>query len=281
MLSDQRAKPDGIELRLIYMNGSVLPVGAHEMVSAIRSPVARIVLIVLSVVLALPETELARGVPIWARMILNALSCLAFIELLSAAVAWLAFLAREKGSDRVFLSRASVLTTLLVVLLSESIKLIVLGIPIERPVLLTNLLVSFLFWETVIFVMVWFYIPALAAEIAATGQMNDNGPKTVALGPTAFDPAQLLRVETSGRHLILHFENEVQTVPVRMRDALNVLKPYGVAVHRCHWVAFGQLGPIRTEGRSLIMTSRSGSQIPVSRERRAAIEALLAGDSPT
>lgn len=275
-MSIPSAKQDTTELPLIYMNGSRLSVSAHELVSVLRSRTVFGFVLILLILLALPESRLAAEVPLWARILLAVFSGAVFIEVLSAAITWVSFFATNRGWRALHIVRASIPTAMLVAILTETAQLLLLGLPIERPVLLAKILIAVVFWETVIFVLLWFYIPALARQAANTSGDDRDGPDgpTILLGGKRIAPVRLRRIETAGRLLHLHIDEDRVSVTAKMRDVQEILARYGLAVHRCHWVAFTELGPIRREGRTLMMTTRSGDPVPVSRERRKDVEAL-------
>ncbi len=270
------AKSDTTELPLFYMSGSLLKVNAHEMVNALRTGPVLGVVLAISILLALPETSLTSGVPLWARMVLGILSCVFFIEMMSASVSWVSFYAARRGQTKLHVCRASTPTAVMVAILTETAQLLLLGIPIERSILLAKVLVAVLFWDTVVFILLWFYIPALAKRVGTAEAAPKPEVFTLTIGGKDIDPTRLRRIETDGRQLHLHLDDHVETVTAKMGDTQALIGTYGLAVHRCHWVAHDQLGPIHREGRTFIMTTRAGVAVPVSRERRKQVEDILA-----
>lgn len=273
-MSQTDAKHHETELPLFYMSGSVLAVRSHELVTALRTRPVIGFLMVVSVLIALPETPVSVGVPLWARIALGIISCIIFIEMMSASVSWVTTYGLKQGWTKLHVCRAATPTAILVAILTDTAQLMLLGTPIERSILLAKIVIAILFWETVIFILLWFYIPGLARREEAVESSTIPEIPTIQIGGREIVPDQLRRIETDGRQLHLHILDKVETVTAKMRDTQTLLEPYGLVVHRCHWVALDQLGPVHREGRTLIMTTRAGDSVPVSRERRKDVEAL-------
>ena len=273
------AKIETTELLLYYMNRSSLSINAHELVTALRTPFVMGFVFAISVLLALPETSLSKEVPVLARLLLSLFSTALFLGLATAAVRIAALFAAEGGWDRLHLCVISTPSAIVVAILTQTAQLLLLGIPIERDVLLTQIVITLVFWELVFFILIYFYTPALIQQRRNSPPAPVAASPSLLIGGKPIAPSLLLRIQTNGRQLQLHFADQIGAATANLRDVLPILQPYGMLVHRRHWVSFAQLGPIHRQGRTLIMTTRAGAQVPISRDRRKDIEAMLQGPS--
>ena len=279
------ANHEAVELRLYVMNGSFFPLTGHELVAVLRSRRVVTFLSILAIVLALPSGGTVLGdLPLWARLFLNLASVMIFVGIFPALYFDAAHRAVRAGKDGVHHLLLTLPAACLTALATEALAIALIGeSALTRGMLLTKITFSMLFWELLIFVLARYYAPALLPALAAEDRDGNppDIPLTLAFGPHRIEAARLLRIETDGRLLRLHTEDRIETAPVRLRDALEQLAPHGLLVHRCHWVAHGQLGPVERVGRSYRMTTRSGAPVPVARERRQdVLDALAKGSEP-
>jgi DNA-binding LytR/AlgR family response regulator len=78
-------------------------------------------------------------------------------------------------------------------------------------------------------------------------------------------------VTTRGRQLVL----------LRFADALKEIgETQGLQVHRSHWIADADVVALRKQAGRLLLMTRDGSEIPVSRSYNAAVQARFAALAP-
>lgn len=265
------------ELPLLYINGSVIPLTCHELVDVLAYRTTVGMLLAIAVLLALPSGGILLGyAPLWARIVLNVTLAGAFLGLFPALLFDAIRRAERAGRRRVSLLLASVPAATLAILATDAIAIILLDGGISRWALLIKIGFGVVCFEMVLFVVIWFYAPVITAQHQKERAMEAE-PTTVAIGQVRIAPQELLRIETDGRHLHLHMDGYSKTVTARLRNVAEDLAPYGLLVHRCHWVAYGQVGPVKVRGRSYEMTTLNGDRLPVARDRRKAIAAVQDG----
>lgn len=263
------------------MNGSQFPVTGHELVSVLRHPSVVAFLCVLAIVLALPSGGAMLGdLPLWSRLVLNLASVLIFIALFPAFYFDAAQRAVREGRDGVQHLYLIVPAAFLTSLATEALAIIITGeSALSRTMLLTKSAAYIVFWELLIFLIARYFAPALVSnalvKLARHEEPKDNSA-SLAFGMLRIGAGELRRIETDGRSLRLYLDERFEKVNLRLRDLLAQLAPYGILVHRCHWVSYAQLGPLEQVGRSYRMKTKSGEFLPVARERRQAVMLALA-----
>lgn len=269
------------ELPVIYMNGSVVPLAGHELVAALRNRYAVAMLVATVVLLSIPSGGgLLGDGPLWARVLINVAAVCAFLAVFPALLLDAHHRARLQGRKRVYLATVSVPSAMLATLSAEAFGVFLTDGSISRWGLVTKLGFGLIFWEAVVFLGIWFYGPVIGQP--RPDQAEDGQDEAqLSIGSVQIDPRKLTRIETEGRRLHLHVEGSVQTVTARLKDVCVPLEPYGLLVHRCHWVAFDQLGPVSVSGRSYVMVTPRGDRVPVSRDRRDAVRAAQTVESRT
>lgn len=265
------------EMPVLYINGSIIPLTCHELVDVLAYRTTVGMLMAIALLLALPSGGILLGdAPLWARIVLNVTLAGAFLGLFPALLFDAIRRAESAGRRRVPLLVASVPAAALSILATEAIAIILLDGSISRWALLAKIGFGIACFEMVLFVVIWFYAPVITAQHQKERAMEAE-PTTVTIGPVRVDPKELLRIETDGRHLHLHLDGHSKTVTARLRNVADDLAPYGLLVHRCHWVAYRQVGPVKVRGRSYEMTTLNGDRLPVARDRRKAIAAVQDG----
>ena len=275
-MSAAEAKPDTGKLTVIYMNGSIVPLAGHELVAALRNRYAVVMLVATVVLLSLPSGDgLLGDGTLWVRVMVNVAAVCAFLALFPALLFDAHHRARQKGRHRLHLITVSVPSAILATLSAEAFGVFLTDGSVSRWALLTKLGFGVCFWEAVVFLGIWFYGPVIGRQDPAPPQGTEETAE-LTVGAFRFDPRKLNRIETEGRHLHLHLQGSVETVTARLKDVSALLEPYGLLVHRCHWVAHHNLGPVTVNGRSYEMVTPRGDRIPVSRARRDAVRAAHA-----
>lgn len=275
-MSDPNPKTASGELTMIYMNGSIVPLTGHELVAALRNRYAVVMLLATVILLSIPSGGgLLGDGDLWLRIIVNAAAVCAFIALFPALLFDAQHRARRQGRTRLALITISVPAAILSTLSAQAFGVILADSTISRWGMAAKLGLGILFWEVVAFLGIWFYGPVLLTQSARTSTETTDDT-LLTLGPLRINPQNLTRIETDGRYLHLHLDGTVQTISARLKDVDIRLDRHGLLVHRCHWVAFDQLGPVVVKGRSYEMTTRDGGKVPVARDRRDAVRAALA-----
>lgn len=264
------------EMRLIYMNRSIIPLTCHELVAAMRHRTTVTMLVAMAVLLALPSVGVLQDLPLWMRINHNFLLGATFLWLFPALLLDAIERRRRAGKARVYLLTVSVPAALLTILLVEAIDMILMGTTFSHWSLLTRLGVGVVCFEVMLLLVIWFFAPILVAEHRKEQQAQDTEPR-ITIGTLQVVPSALRRIETDGRHLHLHLDGSVETVTAALCDVIDELSPYGLLVHRCHWVAFDQIGTIKVKGRSYEMITRQGDRVQVARDRRKAIASAQDG----
>ena len=87
-------------------------------------------------------------------------------------------------------------------------------------------------------------------------------------------PLPLIALEMEDHYLRIHGqEGRSALILMRMRDALTELQGVdGTQVHRSWWVARGAVVGRRREGRNLVLSLTGGLDVPVARDRAAALK---------
>jgi DNA-binding LytR/AlgR family response regulator len=81
------------------------------------------------------------------------------------------------------------------------------------------------------------------------------------------DPDCIRHIEVDDHYLVITAGSEAIRVIGRLSEAAAQLDGRGMTVHRSHWLAFEEFGAISRHGRAFRMTTKSGGQVPISRER--------------
>jgi hypothetical protein len=122
---------------------------------------------------------------------------------------------------------------------------------------------------------------AVPAPMPALGTAIDGDPGKVPAPPAflarlAPDPSRdLLAVEAQEHYIKVYTRQGSELLLYRFKDAVKDLAPYGLQVHRSHWVARSAIAGVDCSSRALRLTLRNGQQVPVSTAYRGALK--LAG----
>lgn len=273
---------DGSELRLKFADGSSVPFAVRELVTTIRNKTVLAVSCLFATLVAIPGGgTFSEEVPLLARIALNlcavALFAVLFPALLQEAESW----AQKRKLRTVYEPLVTVPTALVTTLAIEPLNVFVVGYSgLTRWELAFKLGFGAILVELYITLVLLFMGPALnkqerAKRAAASAAAKREGAQ-VRIGNTLFDPKELLWIRTDDHFLIIQTPERTARILASLTDVHDRLSAFGTLVHRCHWVAFDELGEIRRNGRSFMMKTRSGHQVPVARERRKAIVQILA-----
>lgn len=265
------------ELRLIFADGSSVPFAVRELVATIRHRKVLALTCLFALLLALPGgAAFSEEVPLWARLVLNLFSVALFTVLYPALLQEAFRAATKRGMRVVYEPCITVFSALITTLAVEALTVFLMGQSVlTRWDLALKLGFGAVFWELHITMMLLFMGPALKEQEAARAKVAEPVPQQplqVRIGNMQFDPASLLRIETDDHFLIIHTSGATARVLAPMSEVQKRLEPYGLLAHRCHWVAFAELGDIRRQGRSFIMRTASGHEVPVARDRRKAVD---------
>ncbi len=115
---------------------------------------------------------------------------------------------------------------------------------------------------------------AEAAEEAPAAQRIDPAAEARFLAEHAPEVGQLLRLEVEDHYVGIIGTRGRVMVLMRMRDACAALAGAdGMQVHRSHWVARRAIERVERAGGRLVLHTRDGAAVPVSRARRKELEA--------
>lgn len=90
--------------------------------------------------------------------------------------------------------------------------------------------------------------------------------------PPGFGP--LLALKAEDHYLRAYAPGREELFLMRLRDALAMLPTdAGVQVHRSWWVAKDAVTAVSRDGRSAVLTLSNGAEVPVARDRMAAVKA--------
>lgn len=267
-------------MALCFVNGSPCPLTIRELVDRIRYRAVAVTLMILALLLAVGAGDQALGqIPIWARVMLNVFSVAVFLVVFPAFLSEAERFATLRSWRRIYEPLVTIPTAILVTLATEALAVFLVGdrVLTQRD-LAIKLALGVAFWGVVVNILMLYVMPVIApADRAAVERAGEQPSGTqVRIGSRLVEAASVLRAESDDHFMVLHTEAGVIRVLGRFRDAETALEPHGMAVHRSHWVAFSQFGPVSRQGRSLIMRTRAGDAVPVARDRRAAVEAVLA-----
>ena len=89
--------------------------------------------------------------------------------------------------------------------------------------------------------------------------------------PVGFGP--LLALSSEDHYVRAHGETSTRLILIRLRDAIAELDPAadGMQVHRSWWVARDAVSRRKTDGRAVRLVLINGQEVPVSRDRVAAL----------
>jgi DNA-binding LytR/AlgR family response regulator len=105
--------------------------------------------------------------------------------------------------------------------------------------------------------------PATPAPVASAPEPTPPGPALPL--PPGFGPVRALKGEDHYVRVIGEAREEL--ILMRMRDAIERLdNADGLRVHRSWWVAKAAVASVRRDGRTAILTLRSGHEAPVARD---------------
>jgi hypothetical protein len=113
--------------------------------------------------------------------------------------------------------------------------------------------------------------PAAPAPSPSPALTPADSPNTLPL-PPSFGP--LLALKAEDHYLRAYAPDREEMFLMRLRDAVAMLPAdAGVQVHRSWWVARDAVTEVAREGRSATLTLSNGMDVPVARDRMAAIKA--------
>lgn len=274
----------GVELRLVFADGSKRPFVVREMVNALRHKQVITIACVLAVVLAIPQNgSFSDDVPLVARVVLN-LCSVALFTLIFPALLWeVASWSQRNKFQFVFEPLITLTAAIITTLAIETLATVLVGHSQKtRLDILTKLAFGCLFWGLHVMTILRFVLPAMIEAPQNVPQNRQAVPPLepqVQIGRQMFNPKQIDRIAADDHFLTIEGAFGTRRIHAAMGEAADLLQDYGMLVHRGHWVALRELGPIQVVGRGLRMQTKSGASLPVARSRRDQVKAaLLDGD---
>ena len=270
--------PDG-EMTLCFVNGSPCPLTIRELVDRIRYKAVVATLMILALLLAVGAGDQSLGqLPVWARLTLNVFSVMVFLVVFPAFLSEAAKFAALRAWRRTYEPLVTIPTAILVTLATEALAVFLVGdrVLAQRD-LAIKLAIGVAFWEVVVNILMLYVMPVIvpAKTTAPEDEERVDPGAQVRIGSRLVDATSVLRAESDDHFMVIHTEAGAIRVLCRFRDAETALEPHGMAVHRSHWVAYSEFGPVSRQGRSFVMRTRAGDAVPVARDRRSAVAAVL------
>lgn len=274
----------GHELRIVFLNGSSAQFVTHELVDLLFRPRTLWVMGFFSIALSVISLNpLRSGLPYWAMAFLTLMDFILFTVVFTGILLLAETVARLYGWRRVFEPPLTIAATSLVSLASYGLSALIVGqSALERQAILLDLLTRVLLSEGL--VTLYFLFVAPVVSIVAAAERTPEAPEEVSqpmlkLGRVSINPATIGRIDSEGHYLTIHHTGGQDRVLGTLGDTAARLEPFGMIVHRSHWVAFGQIGRLWRDGRTLRLDTESFGTVSVSRERVADVRARLAQGS--
>lgn len=89
---------------------------------------------------------------------------------------------------------------------------------------------------------------------------------------------ELVYIKTEDHYVGVHTTAGSARVLVRFADAVDELGELGMQVHRCYWVAHGQMAELVTRGHRTLLRLTDDREVPVSRRYLPDVEAVLGAE---
>ena len=86
---------------------------------------------------------------------------------------------------------------------------------------------------------------------------------------------ELVYIKTEDHYVEVHTTAGSARVLVRFADAVDELGEFGMQVHRCYWVAHGQMAELLTRGHRTLLRLTDDREVPVSRPYLPDVKAVL------
>lgn len=275
-------------MHIYFLNGSRCPFVGDELVKGLW--IKEYLVLTASMAVFTAEAADAGPLsllsPLWRPVTQLAMAALVLV-LLSAFILLAELVCKRLGYRRVYAPVLSVSASTV-----GALVLLAMLAPLESSPHLTWGLVlhsvgwNILLWEALLALNFLFVAPVVRRERPdPADSIKQNSSETATqsrlrIGSIEFDAREITRAEAEGHYWMIHTAANRQMVNVKLSELTRALKPHGMAVHRSHWVSFGEFGPIRRDGRRFVMTTKSGCAVPVSRERRPEVTARLSELEP-
>lgn len=263
-------RPDH-ELRLVFVNGSSDRFILDDLVRQVTKRQVLFSLLFLAILFALiAPPSIRAGMGPTAFAVATFLNFLLFAPVFFGSVLLLSAVSRRDGGARIFEPLVTFTTTILVSQTGRVIGSLFDGsISLHWTGVLLDIAVHYAFWQTLTILFFVFVVPsqrkhdALAKADAEKAQTQEM----FRLGRLTLDPDCIRHVEADDHYLVIRAGKAEMRVLGRLSEAASQLESRGMVVHRSHWLAYGEFGPVARQGRTFQMTSRSGRSVPVSREK--------------
>lgn len=143
-------------------------------------------------------------------------------------------------------------------------------VTLTRGDILFQIMLNYVFWQGLVLLFFQFILPAHRKWNAVRAEQEvaprSKGPQ-FRVGRLVLDTDCIRHIEVDDHYLVITAGSEAIRVIGRLSEAAAQLDGRGMTVHRSHWLAFEEFGAISRHGRAFRMTTKSGGQVPISRER--------------
>lgn len=259
------------ELHLVFVNGSSDRFVLGDLVHRVTQRQVLFSILFLATLLALIAPQAFRaGMGPVAFAVATFLNFLLFAPVFFGSMLLLSAVSRREGGARIFEPLITFTTSILVSQTGRVIgSLFDGGLTLKWTGILLDIAVHYAFWQTLTILFFVFVVPSQRKhdEIAQADGEGAQTQEMFRLGRLTLDPDCIRHIEADDHYLVIRAGKAEMRVLGRLSEAASQLDARGMVIHRSHWLAFREFGPVLRYGRTFQMTSRSGLSLPVSREK--------------
>ena len=263
-------RPDH-ELHLVFANGSSDRFVLDDLVRQVTKRQVLSSLLFLAILLALIAPQAFRaGMGQTAFAVATALNFLLFAPVFFGSVLLLSAVSRRDGGARIFEPLVTFTTTILVSQTGRVIgSLFDGGLSLQWTSVLLDIAVHYALWQTLTTLFFVFVVPSQRKHdaLAQADAESAQSPEMFRLGRLTLDPDCIRHIEADDHYLVIRAGKAELRVLGRLSEAASQLASRGMVIHRSHWLAYCEFGPVARHGRTFQMMSRLGLSLPVSREK--------------
>lgn len=270
-------RPDH-ELHLVFVNGSSDRFVLDDLVRQVTKRQVLFSLIFLALLLALIAPQPFRaGMGPTAFAVATFVNFLLFPPVFFGSVLLLSAVSRREGGARILEPLVTFTTTILVSQTGRVIGSLFDGsLLLKWTGVLMDIAVHYALWQTLTILFFVFVVPSQRKhdEIAQADASTAQTSEMFRLGRLTLDPDCIRHIEADDHYLVIRAGKAELRVLGRLSEAAAQLASRGMMIHRSHWLAYGEFGPVARHGRTFQMMSRLGLSLPVSREKWREVRAI-------
>lgn len=270
------------ELHIFFVNGSSLPASSHEMVFDLWHPRVLVSLLCISMFVALivgdtffGDTANLRHPPV---MLGAAMTFLLVFQSVSRAAI---LIGTRRGWRSIPEPVLTVISAIIAALTAEGLAVLVQP-DHSNAQMLRRIGAQVLFWEIAMTIFFIFVRPGAykrqgqeAEPVFVNTQPAQPENDVLKLGKLLVQKDEIRRIESRGHRVLIRTTTGDHSPHAKMALIEQRLDGHGMLVHRSHWLAYSEFGVVEREGRRITMITRSGDTLPVSRNKAAAVRAIL------